>query len=98
MKQFTAREVEQKLKKGEQLNIIDVRETFEVARGKIPSAINIPLRLIESKLPDLDKRKEYIIVCHSGGRSFQATRFLERYGFKVINMSDGMLSWEGKVE
>ena len=98
MKQLSAREVEQKVKNGEQLNIIDVRETHEVARGKIPTAINIPLGLIEFKMPDLDKKKEYLIVCHSGGRSSQATRFLESYGFNVINMTGGMLSWEGELE
>jgi rhodanese-related sulfurtransferase len=98
MKQYSAREVEQKLLNGEKLNIIDVRETHEVARGKIPTAKNIPMGLIEFKMQDLDKKNEYIIVCHSGGRSFQATRFLESHGFNVINMSGGMLSWEGEVE
>jgi rhodanese-related sulfurtransferase len=98
MKQITARELEQKLQNGVLLNIIDVRETHEVAMGKIPTAVNIPLGIIEFKMPDLDKNKEYIIVCHSGGRSFQATRFLESYGFNVTNMDGGMMSWEGEVE
>lgn len=98
MKSITAKEVQLKLQNGEQLNIIDVRETHEVAMGKIPTAVNIPLGLVEFKMPDLDKKEEYIIVCRSGGRSSQATRFLESYGFNVINMDGGMLVWEGKVE
>ncbi|MDP4083645.1 MAG: rhodanese-like domain-containing protein [Bacillota bacterium] len=98
MKQITANEVEQKLQNGEQLNIIDVRETHEVAMGKIPTAVNIPLGLVEFKMPDLDKKKEYIIVCRSGARSSQATRFLESYGFSVTNMDGGMMAWEGEVE
>lgn len=98
MKAITAREVEQKLLNGVQLNIIDVRETQEVAMGKIPTAINIPLGLIEFRIQDLDKNKEYVIVCHSGGRSSQATRFLDSYGFNVTNMDGGMMSWDGEVE
>ena len=98
MKTITAREVEQKLLNGLQLNIIDVRETQEESKGKIPTALNIPLGLIEFRKQDLDKHKEYIIVCHSGGRSSQATRFLDRYGFNVTNMDGGMMSWEGEVE
>lgn len=46
---------------------------------------------------ELDKKKEYIIVCRSGGRSGRAVQFLESYGFRAINMVGGMLAWEGKV-
>jgi rhodanese-related sulfurtransferase len=98
MKHFSAKEVQKKLENGEQLNIIDVRETKEVAAGKIPSAVNIPLGLVEFRLQDLDKTKEYILVCRSGGRSSKAASFLEGRGFDVINMDGGMLAWEGKTE
>ena len=47
---------------------------------------------------ELDKSKEYIMVCRSGGRSGRASQFLESYGYNVINMTGGMLAWEGKVE
>lgn len=98
MKQLTAKEVETLLNEGKKLNIIDVREVDEVAAGKIPGAENIPLGLVEFRMHELDKSKEYIMVCRSGGRSGRATQFLESYGFNVINMADGMLAWEGKVE
>lgn len=98
MKRLSAKEVEEKLQAGEALNIIDVRETAEVAGGKIPTAVNIPLGLIEYRLQDLDKAKEYIIVCLSGGRSSAACQFLEGQGFNVTNMTGGMMSWQGEVE
>lgn len=98
MKTMTAKEVEQLLNEGKTLDIIDVREVDEVATGKIPGAVNIPLGLIEFRMHELDKSKEYTMVCRSGGRSGIASSFLEDRGFKVINMTGGMLSWEGKVE
>ncbi|MFB6469268.1 rhodanese-like domain-containing protein [Cytobacillus sp. Hz8] len=98
MKQVTAKEVENLINEGKRLNIIDVREVEEVATGKIPVAENIPLGLLEFRLHELDKSKEYTIVCHSGGRSALATQFLEGQGYKVINMLGGMLAWEGEVE
>ena len=98
MKQMTANEVEALLYEGKQLNIVDVREVDEVAAGKIPGAVNIPLGLIEFRMNELDKSKEYIMVCRSGGRSGRASQVLESFGFNVINMSGGMLAWEGKVE
>ncbi|MED2185001.1 MULTISPECIES: rhodanese-like domain-containing protein [Bacillus cereus group] len=97
MKEITAREVEERLLRNEELYVIDVREVEEVAEGKIPEACNIPLGLLEFRMHELDKKKEYIIVCRSGGRSARAVQFLKSYGFQAINMVGGMLAWEGKV-
>ena len=98
MKLISANELEQKLANGEKLHIVDVREVSEVAAGKIPTAIHIPLGLLEFRMHELDKKKPYVLVCRSGGRSSQAARFLESYGFDVTNMEGGMLAWEGKTE
>ncbi len=98
MKELTTKEVQQRLENNETLNLIDVRETDEVATGKIPGAMNIPLGLLEFRENELDKNKEYIMICRSGGRSGQATQYLEEQGFKVKNMAGGMLDWEGPVE
>lgn len=97
MKQLTANEVEKLLFQGEKLNIVDVRELEEVASGKIPGAINMPLGLLEFRMHELDKSKEYVLVCRSGGRSGRAYQFLESHGYNVINMSGGMLEWEGET-
>ncbi|AMQ20856.1 rhodanese-like domain-containing protein [Geobacillus sp. JS12] len=98
MKTITPKEVEERLRAGESLHIIDVREPEEVAAGKIPGAVNIPLGLIEFRMHELDKKEEYILVCRSGGRSGRAAEFLDSRGYRVINMTGGMLAWEGPVE
>jgi rhodanese-related sulfurtransferase len=98
VKVISAKEVEALFNNGKKLNIIDVREVNEVEAGKIPGAVNIPLGLVEFRMHELDKSKEYIMVCRSGGRSGRATQSLESYGFNVINMAGGMLAWEGTVE
>ncbi len=98
MNEVTAKEIEAKLSAGQTLNLIDVREVDEVAEGKIPGAINIPLGLLEFRMNELDKNVEYTMVCRSGGRSVQATKFLESYGYKAVNMAGGMLAWEGPTE
>jgi rhodanese-related sulfurtransferase len=97
MKQLTAKEVENLLKENKALNLVDVREVDEVQAGKIPGVIHIPLGLLEFRLNELDKSKEYIMVCRSGGRSGRASQFLESHGYKVINMTGGMLDWEGDI-
>ncbi|NKW97216.1 rhodanese-like domain-containing protein [Bacillus toyonensis] len=97
MKEITAREVEERLLRNEEIHVIDVREVEEVREGKIPGVLHIRLGLLEFQMHELDKNNEYIIVCRSGGRSARAVQFLEGYGFQVINMVGGMLAWEGKV-
>ncbi|MDQ0428009.1 rhodanese-related sulfurtransferase [Planomicrobium stackebrandtii] len=97
MKTMTTQQVQELVESKQSIGLIDVRETNEVAAGKIPGAINIPLGLLEFKMSELDKSKEYIMVCRSGGRSGQATRFLENLGYNVANMDGGMLDWNGET-
>lgn len=98
MKTITTVEVQQKLAAGEQLNLIDVREAAELEEGKIPGILHIPLGLLEFRMQELDKNTPYIIVCHSGGRSAQATDFLDYHGYDAANMNGGMLMWSGEIE
>jgi rhodanese-related sulfurtransferase len=98
MDHITAEELQRKLESGEKLNLIDVREIDEVAQGKIPGAVHIPLGAIQVRIGELDKDKEYILICRSGGRSSFAGSFLENQGFKVTNMDGGMLTWTGETE
>ena len=98
MKTISAREVQKRLKKGEILNIIDVREAYEFQEGHIPGAMNIPLSLLEFRVHELDKKEPYIFLCHSGARSSLAVQYLESLGLDVTNMEGGMLAWEGEME
>ncbi|PEZ75507.1 MULTISPECIES: rhodanese-like domain-containing protein [Bacillaceae] len=95
MNEILPNEVSTLLKGNSPVHIIDVREVEEVKAGKIPNAVNIPLGLVEFRMQDLDKSKEYIMVCRSGGRSSRAAQILEDHGYKVLNMVGGMNRWEG---
>lgn len=98
MKHITAEELNTLLQSGQQLNIIDVRESEELEMtGKIEGAVNKPLSLLEFTMNELDKNKEYIVVCRSGGRSQRACQFLDSYGYKTTNLVGGMLGWEYEV-
>jgi rhodanese-related sulfurtransferase len=98
MNAITPKKVAEMIEMKEQLTILDVREVAEVAEGKIPGAINIPLGLLEFRMHELDKSKEYTLVCLSGGRSGRAAQLLESHGYSVVNMTGGMLAWNGPTE
>ncbi|SET32803.1 Rhodanese-related sulfurtransferase [Oceanobacillus limi] len=98
IKEVTPKEVEEIIS-NEDVNteIIDVREDEEVASGMIEGAKHIPLGNIPDVADELDKEKDYILVCRSGRRSMNAALYLDEIGFKVRNMSGGMLEWGGEV-
>ncbi|WP_297990654.1 rhodanese-like domain-containing protein [Anoxybacillus sp.] len=98
MKHILPQEVEQQLKEGRALSIIDVREDEEVAQGKIPGARHIPLGQLLERMNEVNKDQEHILVCRSGNRSGMACQLLESYGYRVVNMTGGMLEWTGEVE
>jgi rhodanese-related sulfurtransferase len=67
--------------------IIDVRTPGEFMGGHVAGSINIPLSDITTKLEEIKKMNQPIILCcASGGRSGQATMFLKQNG---VNCSNG---------
>ncbi|WJY26258.1 MULTISPECIES: rhodanese-like domain-containing protein [Sporosarcina] len=98
MKEVTTTEVEQMLAARQPVRLIDVRETEELQEVKIPGVIHIPLGLLEFKLQDLPKEDTYVLICRSGGRSGRAAQLLESRGYDVMNMTGGMLDWNGPTE
>jgi rhodanese-related sulfurtransferase len=81
-------------KKDSNTIFIDVREPSEWEEGVIPGALKISLGDIPEKYNELDKSKNYVLVCRSGGRSNRAAHFLLENGFeKVTNFQGGMLDW-----
>ncbi len=95
---ITPEEVDKLLKEGKDISIIDVREDEEVAAGKIPAAKHIRLSEIPDRMEEIEKDKEHIMVCRSGRRSENASLFLQEQGYKVMNMTGGMLEWEGDTK
>jgi rhodanese-related sulfurtransferase len=64
----------------------------ELVVENVPRAVNIPLPELRSRLEELPRDKEINVFCRSGQRSYFATRILLQNGFKVRNISGGMLS------
>lgn len=79
---------------GDEAILIDVRNDAEVARGKIPGALHIPLHTLPLRLSEIDKNKTVVFCCQMGGRSAQACQFAVAQGYgKVYNLQGGMNAW-----
>ena len=74
--------------------LIDVRESQEYRSGHAPGAKHISVQVIERRLGEIPKEREIIVVCQSGMRSQKAAEILSRNGYKVMNVSGGMIGWQ----
>ena len=74
--------------------LIDVRESSEYRSGHAPGAKHISVQVIERRLGEIPKEREIIVVCQSGMRSQRAAEILSRNGFRVLNVSGGMIGWQ----
>ena len=72
--------------------ILDVREPVELVVEQLPGAINIPMGQLRSRLGELPRDREILVICRSAQRAYYATRILLQNGFKARDISGGMLS------
>ncbi len=72
--------------------LLDVRQPVELIVEKVPGAVNIPLPQLRSRLGELPKDREILVICRSAQRAYYATRVLMQNGFKARNLSGGMLA------
>ena len=97
-KEYIPEEVMERIRRKEDIEIIDVREPEEWEVGHIPQAKHIPLGELPERFHELNKEKETIMVCRSGNRSAKACSFLSEKGIRVTNMAGGMLQWTGEIK
>ena len=96
MKIIDVQQLNDRIKAGEVLNLVDVREPSENEEFNI-GGILLPLGDI--RVGDIEsiehlKDQEIICYCRSGNRSGQAALFLESMGFtNIVNVTGGMLAW-----
>ena len=72
--------------------LLDVREPVELAVEGVPGAVNIPLGQLRSRLDEVPRDREILVICRSGQRAYTATRCLVQHGFSARVLSGGMLS------
>ena len=96
--QITAVELKKRLDNKDDIFVLDVREPYEYQIANIGGNL-IPLGELPQRLGELDKNREIIAHCRSGGRSQKAAELLAQNGFKnVWNMAGGITAWSNDVD
>jgi rhodanese-related sulfurtransferase len=92
-------ELDERMKRGEQVLLIDVREPEEHAIAHIAGARLLPLSRFPEWADTLNADEETVVMCHHGIRSAQVCAFLARQGFtKLRNLDGGIDAWSCEVD
>ena len=97
IKELSIQQVREKLEKGENFRLIDVREGEEYARGRLPGAESLCKGILERDIEKLvpDPATAVVLYCGGGFRSALAAESLQRMGYSnVSSMWGGWSAWK----
>jgi sulfur-carrier protein adenylyltransferase/sulfurtransferase len=96
--QITVTELKQRIDAGQAPFILDVREPFEYQIANIGGKL-IPQGEVPQRLSEIDRDREVVVQCKSGGRSQRIAEFLKQAGYpKVVNLAGGIIAWSNEID
>ena len=77
-----------------ELEIIDIRETYEFENANI-SCKHIPMAELSSRISELDLTKKTVLMCRSGKRAEALANLITTEGLinDVFDMDGGIIAW-----
>lgn len=74
--------------------VLDVREPKEYVSGHVPGAVSLPQAELASRLDEVPRDQELLIICEAGSRSRKAAQFLAQMGYeRVASVAGGTSAW-----
>lgn len=101
MNTLTVEELRERLERGDDVLVLDVREAEELAIASVPGARHIPLGELSMRAGELSewKSRDVVCMCHHGMRSARAQQILESAGFsQVFNLTGGIHAWSLRID
>jgi rhodanese-related sulfurtransferase len=97
--QISVKEVSERVARGDELLLVDVREQWEYDLCRIPGAKLIPLGTIPANLNAFLDAEEVICYCHHGMRSLDAAAWLRQQGIESAkSMAGGIERWSVEID
>jgi len=96
--QITVKELKRRMDAREDVQLIDVREPYEYQIAQIGGKL-IPQNDVPQRLAEIDRDREVVVHCKSGGRSQRIAEFLKQSGYpRVVNVAGGILAWSDEID
>lgn len=92
-------ELAARLKAGEPVQVVDVREPWELEVARLTGTIDLPMSTLPKGLCHIDQEKPLAVLCHHGGRSLQVARWLRQQGYaKAQSVRGGLDVWSQTID
>lgn len=97
--EISPEEVKKKIESGEEIMLVDVRESWEYDIAKIEGSNLIPLGQLAEHMEKLPKSMPIVTYCHHGNRSMIAAEMMFSAGFRnVKSMKGGIDEWSKRID
>ena len=99
MRPLSPSDLQERLQRGDELVLLDVRERDEVEICSLQGITHVPLGELSVRHTEHDPDAETVCICHHGVRSAHAAAALAQLGFEALwNLSGGIDRWAREVE
>jgi len=96
---ISATELAERLRRGDDVDVIDVREEYEWEIAHIEGTRLLPFADVPAALATLDSARDIVALCKNGARSAAAISHLQTVGFRrVWNLRGGIDAWSRDVD
>jgi adenylyltransferase/sulfurtransferase len=93
------RQLAERIARGDDIQLVDVREEWEWDISRIPGAKLMPLSTFPEAAASLDRDRDTVLYCKVGVRSLHAAEELADLGFtRLTNLSGGIIRWSEEVD
>lgn len=90
------KEVDSYIENGYNMMLVDLRNPAAYARAHLKGAVNLPYQEFEGRISELPEDKLLVFYCDRGGQSMMVCRYLDRLGYPVVNVANGIVYYRGK--
>ncbi len=98
-------QLKERLDKGDQLVLLDVRDPHELMIANIEDSItpiHIPKGELKERISEIESfknDKDIVVYCRTGKRSVECSAILKELGFtRVLNLTGGLHAWSDDVD
>jgi len=92
---LTVQELKERLDRGDELMVLDVREKDRWLHGHIKGALHIYAGHLGQHLDEIPKDRPIVVTCKAGNHASLTASILRREGYREIyNLLGGMTAWQ----
>jgi hydroxyacylglutathione hydrolase/adenylyltransferase/sulfurtransferase len=75
------------------VQLVDVREAYEVEAGRIGGSRHVELERLASQAETIDRDRPVLFYCRLGARSGMAANAFRRAGYEAYSLTGGISAW-----